>query len=131
MISELFFKDVFEHGLPSFWDEQGLFLSENDYQEVFQERRNDVSSFNQLSAVIKGQDILNILKKDFNLLYMMKEAALSLPPITYFFYSYLDAVNRETLVVSFPSSSVWQIISTFIARWTESEEASSSSMNLT
>ena len=29
-------RDVFEHDLPNFWDEQGLFLSENEYQEGFQ-----------------------------------------------------------------------------------------------
>ena len=61
----------------------------------------------------------------------MKEIVLSLPPITYFFYSDLDADNRKTLAISFPTNSVWQRISTFAARWIESEEASSSSMNLT
>ena len=30
---KVIFRDVFEHNLPSFWDEQGLFLSENEYQE--------------------------------------------------------------------------------------------------
>ena len=75
------FRDVFEHGLPNFWDEHGVFLSEDEYQEEFQERRNDVSSFNQLSTMIKGQDILNVLEKDFNLLYIMKESFRSLPPI--------------------------------------------------
>ena len=84
------FKDVFEHSLPSSWDEHSLFLSENEYQEEFQEIRNDVSNFNQLSTVIKGEDILNVLEKYFNLLYIMKETILSLPPITYFFYSDLD-----------------------------------------
>ena len=40
------FRDVFEHGLPNFWDEHGVVLSEDDYQEEFHERRNDVSTFN-------------------------------------------------------------------------------------
>ena len=80
--------------------------------------------------MIKGQDILNVLEKNFNLLYIMKSAVISLPPITYFFYSNLDLDSRETLVVSFHSNSIWQRISTFAARWTELEEASSS-MNLT
>ena len=113
------FKCVFEHGLPSFGDEQGLFLSENEYQEEFQERRNDVSNFNKLSTVIKGKNILNVLEKDFNLLYIMKQIVLSLPPITYFFYSDLDANSRETLALSFPANSVWERISAFTARWTK------------
>ena len=77
--------------------------------------------------MIKGQDIVNILEKDFELLSMMKEIVLSLPPITYFFYSDLDTNSRETLAVSFPANSVWKKISPFVARWTESEGASSSS----
>ena len=121
------FKNVFEHCLPSFWDEQGIFLSEEDYVEVFHQKKNDTSTFNHLSTVIKGQDIVNILEKDFELLSMMKEIVLSLPPITYFFYSDLDLDCRETLVVSFPANSVWKRISTFSSRWTESEGASSSS----
>ena len=80
--------------------------------------------------MIKGKDILNVLEKDFNLSYIMKETVLSIPPITYFFYSYFDA-DKETLAVSFPANSVWQIISTFTNRWTKLEEASFSSMNLT
>ena len=116
---KVIFRDVFEHGLPRFWDEQVLFLLENECQEEFQEKRNDVSNFNQLSAVIKGQDILNVLERDFNLLYKMKQTILSLPPITYFFYYNLGAYIRETLVVSFPTNSIWKRISTFLARWTD------------
>ena len=32
----IIFRNAFEHGLPKFWDEHGMFLSENDYQEEFQ-----------------------------------------------------------------------------------------------
>ena len=124
---KVIFQNVFEHGLPKFWDEQGILLSEVDYLEDFHQRKNDTSAFDHLSAVIKGQDIVNILEKDFELLSMMKENVMSLPPITYFFYSDLDTNNREALVVSFPANSVWQQISTFASRWTESEGASSSS----
>ena len=113
------FQAIFEHGLPNFWDEQGLFLSEEFYLEDFHLKKNDTSTFDHLSAMIKGQDIVNILEKNFELLSMMKEVVLSLPPITYFFYSNLDSDCRETLVVSFLAKSVWQKISTFTARWME------------
>ena len=91
------------------------------------QRKNDTSTFDHLSTVIKGQGIVNILEKDFELLSMMKETILSLPPITCFFYSDFDTYSRETLVISFPANSVWQRISTFDTRWTESKGASSSS----
>ena len=123
------FQAIFDHGLTNFWDEQGLFLSEEDYLEDFHLKKNDKSTFDHHSTVIKGNDIINIFEKDFELLSMMKEDVMSLPPITYFFYSDLDSDCRETLVVSFPSNSVWQRISTFIARWMELGEAYYSPMN--
>ena len=117
----IIFRNVFEHG---------MFLSEIDYYEDFHQRRNDTFAFDHLSTVIKREDIVNILEKDFALLSMMKEIVLSLPPITYFFYSDLEIDNRETLVVSFPANSIWQRISAFATRWTESEGTSSSFMNM-
>ena len=59
----IIFRNVFEHGLPIFWDEQGFLLSEDDYQEDFHQRRNDISAFDHPSTVIKGQDVVNILEK--------------------------------------------------------------------
>ena len=69
--------------------------------------------------MIKGQDVVNILENDFELLSMMKETVLPLRPIIYFFYSHLDSDCREALVVSFPTNSVWQRISMFASRWME------------
>ena len=103
----IIFRNVFEHGLPNFLDEYGMCLLEIDYQDDFQQRRNNTYTFDHLLVVIKGQDIVNILEKYFKLLSMMKETILSLPPITYFFYSYLDVDSRETFSISFPSKSVW------------------------
>ena len=123
------FQNVFEHGLPNFWDEQGMFLSEVNYHEDFHQRKNDTFAFDHLSVVIKGQDIVNILENDSKLLSMMKETVISLPPITYLFYSELDADSRETLFVSFSANSIWQRISTFSSRWTGSKGSSSFSMN--
>ena len=125
----MIFQAIFEHSLPNFWDEQGLFLSEEDYMEDFHLKKNDTSTFDHISTVIKGYDIINILEKDFELLSMMKEAIIYLSPITYFFYLDLDSDCRETLVVSFPTNSVWQKISMFAARWMELGEASSSPVN--
>ena len=38
---KIIFKEIFEQGLPNFWDEHGLILSDVEYQEKFLERRND------------------------------------------------------------------------------------------
>ena len=42
------FQAIFEHGLPNFWDEQGLFLLEEDYLEDFHLKKNDTSMFDHL-----------------------------------------------------------------------------------
>jgi hypothetical protein len=126
---KVIFQAIFVHGLPNFWDEQGLFLSKEDYLEDFHLKKNDRSTFDHLSTLIKGHNIVNILEKDFELLCMMKEVILSLRPISYFFYSNLDSDSREILAISFPTNSVWQRISTFAARWMELGEVSSSPMN--
>ena len=68
----IIFKDIFKKGLPNFGDEQGLFLSNSEYQEKFLEKRNDLSHINQLTSGIKGKYIFHILQKDFYLLFMMR-----------------------------------------------------------
>ena len=76
---------------------------------------NDISNIDQLTSKVKGQDIFDILHKDFYLLFMMRQTINGLPPITYSFYSELDAISREMLVVSFPANPTWKRISSFPA----------------
>lgn len=40
---KLLFKDIFRHGLPNFWNEKGLYFSEDEYLVKLLERRNDAS----------------------------------------------------------------------------------------
>ena len=104
---KIIFKKIFEQGLPNFLDEQGLFLLNIEYQEKILEKRNDLSNINQLTSGIKGQDIFDILQKDFNLLFMMRCTVNGLPYVTYSFYSEVDAINREMFPVSFPTNPTW------------------------
>ena len=120
-ISRLFSKK----GLPNFWDEHGLFLSDVEYQEKILEKMNDLFDFNQIISGIKGQDIFDILQRDFNLLFMMKHTIDRLPTVTRSFYSKLDAINREMLVVSFPANPTCQRILMFACKWTNQENSSS------
>lgn len=115
---KIIFIKIFEQGLPNFWDEQGLFLSDTEYQEKFMGKINDLSDFNQIISGIKGKDIFDILQKDFNLLLMMRHIVDGFPSVTYPFYSELDAINREMLVVYFPANSTWKRILMFARKWT-------------
>ena len=121
----IIFKEIFEQGLPNFWDEQGLFLSDVEYQEKILEKRNDLSNFNQIISGIKGQYIFDILQKDFNLLFMMRRIVDGLPSITYSLYSELDAISREMLAIYFPTNPTWQRILMFSSKWTNQENSSS------
>ena len=77
---------------------------------------NDISNIDQLTSKVKGQDIFDILENDFSLLYMTRKIINGLPPITYSFYSELDAISRDMLAVSFPINPTWQRISMFASK---------------
>ena len=123
---KIIFKEIFEQGLPNFLDEEGLFLSEDEYQEKILEKRNDLLGLNQLILGVKGQDISDILQKDFNLLFMMRRTVNGFPSITYSFYFELDAINKEMLVVYFPATPTWKMILMFDRKWTNQKNYSSS-----
>lgn len=68
---------------------------------------------------VKGQDIFDVLDKDFYLLHEMRKIIFDLPPITYKFHFELNAINIEMLVVSFPSTPISQKISMFASKWND------------
>ena len=65
----LLFKYVFQRGFPNFWNEQRLYLSKYEYHIKLLEKRNDTSKIDQIVANIKGQDIFDVLDKDFYLFH--------------------------------------------------------------
>ena len=73
---KLLFKDLIQQGLPSFWDEQDLCISENEYQTRLLEKRNDTSRINQVVPSIKGQDIFDVLERDLFLFHETKQIIL-------------------------------------------------------
>ena len=61
---EIIFKDMFGQGIPNFWNEQGIFIPENEYEIKILEKLNDASAIDQLTVNIKGWDIFKVLEKD-------------------------------------------------------------------
>lgn len=51
------FRNLFSHGFPNFWDEEGVMVAENDYLSQLQQRKDDTSSIDQLDPLIKGHHI--------------------------------------------------------------------------
>ena len=104
-------RNLFSHGLPNFWDEEGAMIAENDYLSQWQQKKADTSSIDQLDPLIKGHHIYEVLDKEFCLFYETRKSISSLPPPSYNLYSDLDVVNRDLLVVAFLTSSSWERIS--------------------
>ena len=51
------FKNVVSQGLPSFWDEEGTIIAENEYLSKLQEKKNDTTLIDKLDLIVKGHDI--------------------------------------------------------------------------
>ena len=115
------FKNVFNQGLPSFWDEEGTIITENEQLSKLQEKKNDTSSIDKLDPIIKGHDNFEVLDREFFLFYEIKKIIAGLPSPSYNFYSDLDVVNRDLLAAAFLANSVWQRIEQFSNKWTPSE----------
>ena len=110
------FKNVFNQGLPSFWDEKGTIISKNDYLFKLQENKNATTLIDNLDPIIKGRDIFEVLDRYFFLFHETRKIVFGLPPPSYNFYSYLYIINRDLLVATFPASSVWQRIAQFASK---------------
>ena len=115
------FKNVVTKGLPSFWDEEGTIIVENEYLSKLQEKKNDTTSIDKLDPIIKGHDNFEVLDREFFLFYEIKKIIAGLPSPSYNFYSDLDVVNRDLLAAAFLANSVWQRIEQFSNKWTPSE----------
>ena len=101
------FRNLFSHRLPNFWDEEGAMITENDYLSQWQQKRDDMSSIDQLDPIIKGHHIYDVLEKEFWRFYETGRIISSLHPPSYNLYSDLDVVNWDLIAVTFPSSSAW------------------------
>ena len=101
---KVLFKDLFELGLPFFWNEEGYVLSDAKLQE----RAKDTSDIDQLPSIIRGKDLHEVLSKDFTILHQLRHLNKGFPPLSYKLYVELDALNRNMLVSNFPTSMIWK-----------------------
>ena len=115
------FRNVFSQGFPSFWDEEGTVVAENEYLSKLQEKKDDTSSIDKLDPIINGHHIFEVLDGEFFLLYETRKIITNLPSPSYNLYSDLDVVNQDLLALAFSASLVWQRISQFSNKWTPSK----------
>ena len=105
---KVIFEDLFELGLPFFWNEEGDVLSDVAYLTKLQERAKGISDIDQLSSISKGKDLQEILSKDFTILHQLRQLNKGFPPLSYGFYAELDALYRNMLISDLPTSPIWK-----------------------
>ena len=111
------FKFLFDNGMPSFWNDEGLIVLEDDYLIMLNQRKSDTSLIDKLDPILKGSCNFDVLDKDLCLYFETRRIISNMPPPSYTLFSDLDVVNRDLLEVAFPSSSVWQRIAHFVDKW--------------
>ena len=62
------FRELFEDGLPSFWDEEGRLFSQEHYHSLLVQNHMDHSKFDDLVKGLTGKIIMDKLTKDFKIL---------------------------------------------------------------
>ena len=103
---KVLFEDLFELGLPFFWNEEGDMLSAVAYLTKLQERAKDTSDIDQLPSIIRGKGLQEVLSKDFTILHQLRQLNKGFPPLSYGSYAELDTLYRNMLVSDFPASLI-------------------------
>ena len=62
------FKELFEDGLPSFWDEEGQMFLQEHYHSLLVQNRMDHSKFDDLEKSLTGKTIVDKLTEYFKIL---------------------------------------------------------------
>ena len=62
------FKDLFDDGLPYFWDDEGRLFSQEKYHSLLVQNRMDHSKFEDLVKGLTGKVIVEKLIEDFEIL---------------------------------------------------------------
>jgi len=107
------FNDVIKHGLPLFWNENGDFYPMNNYKKLLEDRRNNDNKFEKLDGTLKGQDVVELLAGDFELLHNMKMIFGKLPPLVYEKYIDLDEAVRNLNDHKYLMGKYWKILCQF------------------
>ena len=67
------FKPLFDKGLPTFWYNNDSLFSKDDYDNLLAQQRVNHDKFRDIEGTLKGEDILNKLENDFNILCQIKQ----------------------------------------------------------
>ena len=63
------FKNLFDNGFPSFWNEEGVLIVEGDYLSLWQQERNDNTSIDLIQL---SKDVISMMYWINNFVYFMR-----------------------------------------------------------
>ena len=107
------FKPLFDKGLPTFWYTNDNLFDKEDYDNLLAQQRVNHDKFQELEGTLKGEDILNKLEDDFDILSQLKYVRISLPPISFSNYVELEVLAQEMQAYNIPSKAQWMEIDKF------------------
>ena len=98
------FKELFEDGLPSFWDEEGRLLSQEHYHSLLVQICMDHSKFDDLVKGWTGKVIVDKLTEDFEILQKFLIVRGGMPTMSYENYMDLEVSIQEMIEYDIPST---------------------------
>ena len=109
----LAFKDLFDDGLPSFWDDEGWFFSQEQYHSLLVQNRMDHSKFEDLIKGLTGKIIVEKLTEDFEILDRFLIIKKGLHAMFYEAYVDLEVSIREMTKYDTPNVEQWKVMEKF------------------
>ena len=107
------FKELFEDGLPSFWDEEGRMFSQEHYHSLLVQSCMEHSKFDDLEKSLIGKAIVDKLTEDFEILQKFLLVRRGLPKVSYEAYMELEVSIREMMECHTPSAEQWKAMERF------------------
>ena len=86
------FKPLFDKDLQTFWYNNDNLIDKEDYDNILAQHRDNHDKFQETEGTLKGEDILNELEDDFDILSQLKYIRRNIPSI-----SFSNCVELEVL----------------------------------
>jgi hypothetical protein len=87
---KIIFNDFIILGLPPPWEGNEDIHSQQRYSKILEHKINDDKWFDKLIGVLLGQDIMELLAGDFEILHQLKGVFKHIPQPSYERYSNID-----------------------------------------
>ena len=109
----LTFKDLFDDGLPSFWDDEGRLFSQEKYHSLLVQNHKDHSKFEDLVKGLTRNIIVEKLTEDFEILDKFLIIKKGFLVVSYEAYVDLEVSIIEMTEYNTPNAEQWNIVEKF------------------